>query len=181
MKLTENIVLEIGCHEAIIRQAYKDSEGVWTWSAGITSASGHLVERYIDNPQPMARCLEVWIWLMRQKYLPEVEKTFAGHPLSEAQIAAALSFHWNTGAIARASWVDAFKAGDIRDAKRRFLRWNKPASIIKRREAESDLFFDGKWSNDGTTTEYTRLTKSYRPIWSSAVKRDIRKDLEGLL
>ena len=96
MKLTPKIVLEIASHEAIIRSAYKDSVGVWTWSAGITSASGHSVERYIDNPQTMQKCLEIYVWLLGEKYAPAVDKAFAGHVLTEAQYAAALSFHWNT-------------------------------------------------------------------------------------
>ena len=55
--LTVKILGEIVSHEAIIREAYKDSKGIWTWSVGITSASGHGVERYKDSPQPLDKCL----------------------------------------------------------------------------------------------------------------------------
>jgi len=44
-----DVAMEVASHEAIIRQAYKDSEGVWIWSVGLTSATGHVVERYIGN------------------------------------------------------------------------------------------------------------------------------------
>ena len=181
MKLTPKIVLEIASHEAIIRSAYKDSVGVWTWSAGITSASGHSVERYIDNPQTMQKCLEIYVWLLGEKYAPAVDKAFAGHALTEAQYAAALSFHWNTGAIATASWVKQFKAGDISAARESFMAWKKPPEIIPRRQKERDLFFDGKWSSGGKVGEYTRLTGSYSPVWSSRVNVDIRADVERLL
>lgn len=181
MKLTPKMVLEIAHHEAIIRQAYKDSVGVWTWSAGITSASGHSVERYIDNPQTMRQCLEIYIWLLETKYLVAVEKAFAGHKLTEAQLTAALSFHWNTGAIGRASWVKHFKAGDMAAARSAFMAWSKPKEIIGRRTAERDLFFDGKWAGDGKVGEYTRLTGNHTPVWGSRVNVDVRADIEALL
>ena len=181
MELTPKIVLEVAHHEAIIRQAYKDSVGVWTWSAGITSASGHKVERYIDNPQTMQKCLEVYIWLLREKYAPAVDRAFAGHKLTEAQFAAALSFHWNTGAIGRASWVKHFKAGDTAKAKKAFMNWSKPKEIIGRRRAERDLFFSGKWSGDGKIGEYTRVTKNHSPVWSSRINVDVRHAIEAIL
>lgn len=180
MKLTVRTVLEVGSHEAIIRQAYKDSVGVWTWSAGITSKSGHKVERYIDNPQPMAKCLEIWIWLL-ERYADDVRKVFAGHELSESQFAAALSFHWNTGSIKRASWVKHWKAGNVSKARKAFMNWSKPKEIIPRRKKERDLFFDGKWSNDGKITEYTRLTSRHTPVWGSAKRIDIREEVSELL
>lgn len=178
---TEKVCLEILSHEAIIREAYKDSVGVWTWSAGITSASGHSVERYKDNPQTIQRCLEVFVWLLKTKYGPEVLAAFKGHRLTEEQWAAAVSFHWNTGAIGRASWVELWKAGRVAEAKAKFMEWRKPADIIKRREAERDLFFDGKWSNDGKTTTYDVAKPSYAPRWSSAKRIDIRTDLKEAL
>src|SRR6056297_1843676 len=148
MKITPKIALEVASHEAVIRQAYKDSVGVWTWSVGLTSASGHNVERYIDKPQSLDKCLEVFIWAL-ERYADDVREVFGNIRLSEAQFAAALSFHWNTGAIKRASWVDHWKAGNIERAKRAFIAWNKPSEIIGRRKKERDLFFEARWSNNG--------------------------------
>lgn len=170
-EITTDVALEVLSHEAIVRQAYKDSVGVWTWSVGLTNASGHNVERYIDNPQPLDRCLEVYLWAL-DNYADDVRERFKGHTLTEAQFAAALSFHWNTGSILTASWVAAFLAGDMADAERRFMLWKNPPEIIPRRQKEADLLFRGVWSNDGTATEYTRVTSSYSPVWSSAIKVD---------
>lgn len=179
-QITLRVALEVVCHEAIVRQAYKDSVGVWTWSAGLTSASGHDVTRYINNPQPMQKCLEVYIWALK-RYADDVREAFKGRTLTEAQFAAALSFHWNTGAIKRASWVKSWLAGDVVGARKAFMAWRKPAEIIPRREKERDLFFDGKWSSDGTVAEYTRLTARNTPVWSSLVRRDVRAELTALL
>lgn len=178
--LTTRICLEVAAHEAVVRQAYKDSVGIWTWSVGITSASGHKVERYIGKPQPLQRCLEVWIWLMQEKYLPTVLRTM-GNNLTEAQLAAALSFHWNTGAIHRAAWVRRWKAGDTAGARKAFMDWRKPAAIIPRREKERDLFFDGKWSNDGRMVEYTRVRSSGTPDWGSAKRIDAAPAIAAIL
>lgn len=180
-EITPKVALEVLHHEGLVRQAYYDSVGVLTWSAGITDASGHKVGRYIRNPQPMRRCLEVYLWLLEKKYAPAVRKAFEGVNLSEAQFAAALSFHWNTGAILKASWVKSYKAGQIAKAERQFMNWRKPASIIGRREDECDLFFDSVWVNDGRTTEYTRVTKSLRPDWGSSKRVDIRADIVDIL
>lgn len=179
MELTKKIVLETAYHEGLVRQAYKDSEGIWTWCVGITDASGHKVSRYIDNPQPLQRCLEVWVWVL-QKYADQVTDTL-GENLTDAQKAAALSFHYNTGGIQRATWVSDFKNGDIKSSKKSFMNWRSPSSIIPRREAERDLFFDNKWSGDGTVTEYTRVKTNYTPDWSSARRISIDSILDTLL
>ena len=181
-KPTARIMLEIIEHEAIICEAYKDSVGVWTWGVGVTSASGHDVARYKDNPTTIERCLEVYEWLVRVKYLPAVLRAFKGHTLSESQLGAALSFHWNTGAISSASWVKSFKSGKIDQARKEFMNWSTPREIIGRRKAERNLFFDGVWSTDGMVTVYQHVRKpSYTPDWTSARQVDIRDALAKVL
>jgi lysozyme len=179
--LTVPIVLEVASHEAIVPEWYLDSEKVGTWAMGVTNASGHNVDRYKDNPQPLRKCIEVSVWLMRTKYLPQVLEAFAGHPLTEAQLAAALSFNWNTEAIRSADWVKAWKLGSIETARSAIMNWRSPASIIPRREKERDLFFDGEWSNDGKTTIYDVVKPSYSPKWSSARRVDISADVAAVL
>jgi len=178
--ITYKTALEIASHEALIRQAYKDSVGVWTWSVGLTSATGHDVLRYKDKPQSLEHCLAIYVWAL-DRYAEAVRTVFKGTVLTEAQFAAALSFHWNTGAITSASWVAHFKAGRLGQAETAFLSWNKPKEIIGRREKEADLLFRGKWSSNGTVNEYTRLTASYTPQWSSAVKTNIEAPLRAAL
>jgi len=175
--------MEIICHEAIVLQAYKDSVGVWTWGVGVTDKSGHKVHpRYLGNPQTITRCLEVYEWLIRTKYLPEVRAAFGRVQLNEHQLAAALSFHWNTGAIHRASWVDSFKRGNVGQAKHEIMNWRKPAEIIKRREAERDLFFDGRWTSRGTTARIIpRVFSNGNPNWGSSYQKDIGLELTDVL
>lgn len=177
-KITVNVALEVASHESLIREAYKDSVGVWTWSIGLTNATGHNVERYINNPQPLKKCLEVFVWALGN-YADDVTKAL-GDNLPEHVFAAALSFHWNTGAIERASWVAKYKYGNMNEARHSFMLWNKPSEIIPRRHKEAELLFDGTWSNDGRITEY-KINDSHKPIWSTAKKIDIRPTLQALL
>ncbi|MEM9793520.1 MAG: lysozyme [Pseudomonadota bacterium] len=180
-KVTAKVAAELIAHEGLVREAYKDSVGIWTWGIGVTSASGHKVyPRYVDNPQSLKRCFEVFEWLLRQKYVPPVEAAFRGHPLSEAQFGAAVSFHYNTGGIGRATWVKEFKAGNIAKAQATIMNWSKPPEIAKRRAKERDLFFDGKWSNDGTATEYPVKKPSYAPDFARGKRIDIAAVLEEL-
>lgn len=178
--ITLNMALELLHHEALVREAYKDSRGIWTWSVGVTNASGHPVTQYIDKPQSIAVCLAAYVALLRTKYGPNVERAF-GRRLTEAQFTAALSFEYNTGAINRADWVQSFKAGNIAQAKKEIMNWKSPPEIIGRRTAERDLFFDGVWSNDGKTTILGVRKPSYQPDWKSAKRVDIRADLQTAL
>lgn len=179
--ITARIAAELVGHEAIVQEAYKDSVGVWTWGVGVTNASGHSIDRYKDNPQPIAKCLEIYVWLLREKYAPAVRAAFAGHNLTEAQFGAALSFHYNTGSISKASWVRFWKEGEIAKARTSFMEWRKPPEIVKRRQAECDLFFDGEWSGDGRATVYPVRKPSYAPNWGGATRVDVLTPLKGLL
>ena len=161
--LTPKIVGEILFHEGLVREAYRDSRGIWTWSVGITDASGHRVKRYRDNPQPLARCLEVFMWLLTTRYLPAVLAAFGARDPAEHELAAALSFHYNTGAIGRAAWLRHHLAGNRAAARGALLDWRRPPEILSRRRAEQALFFDDHWSGDGTVLVYDVAKPSYQP------------------
>lgn len=177
--LTPRIVGELLHHEGLAREAYRDCVGVWTWSVGITDASGHQVARYRDNPQTIERCLEVFVWLLTTRYLPAVSATFGAFEPSEHQLAAALSFHYNTGAIARAGWFKRFLAGDSEAARKTILDWRRPPEILPRRRKERDLFFDAKWAGDGRAAVYEVAKPGYRAVRPRRVK--IAEAIAGLL
>lgn len=179
--LSERMLLEIAEHEGLVLEAYLDSVGVWTWGFGVTDASGHRVGRYRKARSTIERAVEVYEWLLRTKYLPEVRAAFKGRELTEAQTTAALSFHWNTGAIGQADWVQSFLLGRRDKAWTEFLQWSRPREIIARRKAERDLFFDGRWSGDGVVLMYEQVRASGTPRWSSARQIDIRDEVRAAL
>ncbi|MFC6487378.1 lysozyme [Nitratireductor sp. GCM10026969] len=178
MRVDFDVAMEVAAHEALVRQAYRDSARVLTWCIGMTNATGHRVERYIGKPQSLQHCMDIYVWALTN-YAEQVREVFKDHPLTQAQFAAAVSFHWNTGAIRRASWVRHFKAGDMAKARKTFMDWRKPPEIMERRRKERDLFFDGIWSNNGTMLEYTRVHGNLSPDWSSGRVINVEQELRA--
>ena len=157
------ILCEIAAHEGVVLQTYLDSVGVETWGVGITAASGHGVKRYIDNPQTIEHVFAIFEWSVRTRYLPDVLDAFKGHTLLEHELAGALSFHYNTGGIHAATWVDTFLDGDRDEAKVQFMWWTKNKELIGRREAERDLFFDAEWKGTTTIQQYD-VNDALKPV-----------------
>lgn len=67
---------------------------------------------------------------------------------SQKQFDALVSFHYNTGAIGRATLTRKHIAGDYRGAADEFLRWNRAggrvlAGLTRRRKAERALYLEG--------------------------------------
>jgi len=153
MELTPRIVAYLAREEGLCTEAYKDGGGVWTWALGVTNKSGHQVyPRYKDSPQDLEKCFGVSVWLLREKYLPTVLK--ASPDLNEAQLAAALSFHWNTGRYP--SYADDFKKSvEIR---------NKGA-LDARRKREQALYYTGVWPSLRCPV-YPVSHKSYTPVFA---------------
>lgn len=177
--LTRRVAIEVASKEDCVLEAYLDSEGVWTWGLGLTVASGHNPMRYRKKPATIERAVEVYIWALR-RYAREVLDAFHGHELTPPQFAGALSFHWNTGEIGAASWVKAFKRGDMRAASAGFLAYDKPEAIKGRRKKEHDLFFKGKWSGTGKITIWG-VHPSGKVNWSSGKTVDIGPAIDRAL
>lgn len=152
--LTPKVVAYTGSEEGLVLEAYRDSKLIWTWALGVTAAAGVNVLQYKDNPSSLEAAVRASVKLIRDIYLPLVARAFASHELTEAQTAAALSFHWNTGAIGKTSWVQMWRAGRV-DEARAFLEnhYTNDATndginnglLTERRKREAALFFDGKW------------------------------------
>lgn len=66
-------------------------------------------------------------------------------PTTAHQFDALVSFHYNTGAIARATLTRKHLAGDHAGAAREFARWNRAGGrvlkgLVRRRAAEAELY-----------------------------------------
>ena len=132
--------------EGDVLRAYRDVAGVWTIGVGLTAASGVVVPKSgmtltkAESRQLLARALA-------SRYEPAVGKVMPGAPAHAFD--GAVSFHFNTGAIARASWVDAWRRGDAQAARTAIAAWNKAGGrviegLTRRREREADLILDGR-------------------------------------
>ena len=79
------------------------------------------------------------------RHASEVAQAIGDAPTSQAQFDALVSFHYNTGAIGRATLTRRHRAGDYADAAREFARWNRAggrvlAGLTRRRAAEAALY-----------------------------------------
>lgn len=81
------------------------------------------------------------------RYAAEVADAIGDSPTSQSQFDALVSFHYNTGAIARASLTRFHIAGDYDTAAREFGRWKHAGGrvmrgLVLRREAEARLYLN---------------------------------------
>ena len=79
------------------------------------------------------------------RYAAEVAAAIGDAPTSQRQFDAMVSFHYNTGAIARATLTKKHRAGDHEGASLEFARWRFAGGRVmrgleKRRAAESSLY-----------------------------------------
>lgn len=79
------------------------------------------------------------------RYAAEVTEAIGTAPTTQAQFDALVSFHYNTGAIARATLTRRHRAGDHAGASSEFARWNKAGGrvvkgLVRRRAAEAALY-----------------------------------------
>ncbi|MEE4199858.1 lysozyme [Erythrobacter sp.] len=81
-------------------------------------------------------------------YAREVAQAIGDAPTSEAQFDALVSFHYNTGAIRRATLTRKHIAGDHAGAAAEFARWKYAGGrvmkgLVRRRAAEARLYRSG--------------------------------------
>jgi GH24 family phage-related lysozyme (muramidase) len=82
------------------------------------------------------------------RYAAEVAAAIGEAPTTANQFDALVSFHYNTGAIARATLTQRHIAGDHAAAVREFARWNRAGGrvmkgLVRRRAAEAELYQSG--------------------------------------
>lgn len=151
MHTSDRGVAFLAAHEGIVPGPYLDSVGVWTYGVGHTAAAGSPVPASMPRGMPAdldAALRDVFTVFRRDlaKYEAAVAAAIGRTPCEQHEFDAAVSFHFNTGAIGRAGWVKIWKAGRKEAAARSMLaNWRRPAGIIKRREAEYGLFLSGSY------------------------------------
>jgi len=79
------------------------------------------------------------------RYAADVARALGSTPTTQGQFDALVSFHYNTGAIARATLTKKHIARDYAGAAAEFARWNKAGGqvlrgLTRRREAEAALY-----------------------------------------
>lgn len=80
-----------------------------------------------------------------RRFAGDVSAALGGAPTTQAQFDALVSFHFNTGAIRRATLTRLHRAQDYRGALAEFARWNRAGGrvlkgLVRRRAAEARLY-----------------------------------------
>lgn len=178
MKVSNKGIAEIFSHEGIVASPYRDSVGVWTIGVGHTAGAG------APNPATMPKGVAIPMSEVIAIFRRDLPKYEAGVnrvlkvPVAQHEFDAMVSFHYNTGGIARAAFVNRLNAGDRAGAAAGIMSWNKPASIIPRRQKEQRLFRDGFYSSNGFASVYP-ATASGTVQWAKGKRVNVA-ELLGL-
>ncbi len=186
MQISLAALRELEREEGVVLKAYRDAVGFWTIGAGLTKASG------VVDPKPgmvltPERARELLVQALRRKYEPAVAKAMPG--VSQHEFDAALLFHFNTGAIARASWVTAWKRRprDWADVERRFNAWKKGGGrvlpgLVSRRGREFRMLRDGHYATTPVPLavpeaagQWARVSLELTPDQFAALRRELEQ------
>jgi lysozyme len=183
MKTSDAGIYALALHEGIVPAPYKDSVGVWTFGIGHTAAAGDPDPAEMPKGMPadldraLARAFDVFRHDL-PKYEAGVNRALKV-PVTQAQFDALVSFHYNTGAIGRATLVKKLNAGDVSGAAAGFMSWVKPPEITDRRKAERDLFATGTYPGGKVTV--WGVTSAGKVLWGEPVKRMTMPQVLALL
>ena len=117
----------------------------WTIGWGATHMQGRKVKRGDLITQDEADGL---LAQHLASYAAEVEKALDGAPTSQEQFDALVSFHYNTGAIGRATLTKKHRAGDFKGTALEFGKWVRAGGRVmrgleRRRATEAALYRQG--------------------------------------
>ena len=147
MKISDKGAAFIAAHEGAAPRASRDAAGFWPIGAGPPASAG--------PPKPVAgmtitraEAFKILADDIAKVFEPRVRKALGDVP--QHVFDGAVSFDFNTGAVDRASWVAAYKRGDMAAAERSLKLWNKAGGRVVfgatgRRGEEADLIFRGRY------------------------------------
>lgn len=179
MQISDQGLKALELEEGVVLRAYRDSAGVLTIGCGLTAASGVVTPTpgMVITREEADRLLRE---ALRRNYEPAVELAMSERDLvliaanrpAQHEFDAGVSFHFNTGAIGRASWVKAWKGprgpawrADVID---RLKLWSKAGGKVlpgleARRIREAAMLLDG-----------TYRTEAPQPVGAAYAKWGIR-------
>jgi lysozyme len=147
MQTTDRGLLALIRHEGVVPGPYLDVKDIWTFCIGHTAAAGPPDPARMPRGMPgdtQAGIREAFRLFRTDLAAYEAEVLRAVKVRVEPhEFDALVSFHYNTGGIAKAALTRHLNAGNRAAAAAAFMGWLRPAAIRPRREAERDLFAKG--------------------------------------
>lgn len=156
MKVSDKGLYAIAVHEGIVPAPYLDPVNVWTFGIGHAETSGldpnprHMPK---GMPQDVDAAIQKAFDLLRDRIVPYEQAVARAVtvPLEQHEFDALASFHFNTGAITKASATRVLnEGGNKREVARRLALYNKAGGdvlegLVKRRQEENAMFLDAKY------------------------------------
>ncbi|PRY23536.1 lysozyme [Aliiruegeria haliotis] len=172
MHMTDRGLIALIRHEGLVPGPYLDVRDIWTFGIGHTAAAGDPDPASLPRgmPENLEDGIREAFCVFRAdiaRYEHDVCNAIAVS-VEPHEFDALVSFHYNTGGIARADLTRRLNAGNRDAAAQAFLNWRRPAAIIPRREAERILFLEGRypagtipvWSVDaGGRVDFSRCSR----------------------
>lgn len=162
MKISDKGIIALALHEGIVPAPYLDTKGVLTYGIGHTVRAGGINPNDLEVGMPLdvPNALQT-VFAQFKNDLKRYENDCNDAikvAVNQHEFDAAVSFHYNTGAIKGATWVKTLNKGDHVLAGTQIMNWRLPKEILPRRHAEQTLFRTGKypkgnipvWKVDGT-------------------------------
>lgn len=138
-----------GCHKPIGQGRFRAYPDPGTGGKPITIGWGSTTDAdgkpiAVGTVWTQAQCDEQLVRDLA-RFEREVARAIDGKPTTQNQFDAMVSFHYNTGAIARSTLLAKHRAGDYAGAANEYLRWNKAGGRVlpglsRRRAAERALY-----------------------------------------
>ncbi|MGR3273357.1 glycoside hydrolase family protein [Thalassococcus profundi] len=176
MRTSDKGIAFLERHEGVVLKAYRDPVGIWTIGAGLTAASGVVTPRS-QMKITKAEAGRLLGLALGRNYEPAVARTMPG--ANQHEFDGAVSFHFNTGAIAKASWVRAWAERNWSEVERRIKLWKKGGGrvlpgLVRRRQEEFNLIRLGDYgagvAGQSPTSERARFVVSVTPAEIQAMR-----------
>jgi len=158
MKTSAKGRADLRLQEGEVLKAYRCPAGDLTIGVGLTSASGVIKVKpgMVITAEESDRLLTE---ALQRNYEPQVEVAMATprdtkvtRP-AQHEFDGGVLFHFNTGAIGRASWVKAWKILDWFAVETKLKLWTKGGGkvlpgLVRRRQAEYELIRSGRYASE---------------------------------
>jgi lysozyme len=186
MKTSREGVKFLERHEGVVLRAYRDAVGVWTIGAGLTAASGVVTPKpgMVITAEEASRLLAQ---ALERNYEPAVRRALSRYgelDCHQVEFDGAVSFHFNTGSIGRASWVEAWHRRDWAGVNAGLSKWVRGGGrvlpgLVRRRVEEYILMrygsYDPSLPAPSERRGTARITLRLAPREIEAVRDGLRK------
>jgi lysozyme len=171
----------IAGHEGEVLTAYKCPAGKWTIGVGHTAAAG---APKVKPGMTITRAQSRRILAQDlAKFERRVNDSFDTR--SQHEFDGAVSFDFNCGTIAKASWVEKWNAGDREGALKGIMAWNKARDrtgklrvlkgLTRRRREERDLIAHGRYTHTDTRTGEETMLREPAEIDKDLYHRKLKR------